>query len=225
MPWEGFTMHWFVDFFRDKLLWAAILNTVIIAIGVICLSIPIGLAGAFLLTNMQSRTRSLVYSIMISPILTPGVIIGISTLIFWDNFGVPGGIFLAIIGQTTFIASFCMLLVMARLQRFDKSLEEAAFDLGAGHLQVFWRITIPFLMPSILSATLIAFLLSIDNFNTTLFVIGTETTMTLAIASKVRLGLTPMINAFSVFFIVFTIIAAIVYGIYRQKEAKKALVH
>jgi len=224
IPWNGTTMSWFGVLFKDKILWEAIMNSFIIGAGVVCLSVPVGLAGALLLTSKNLKGRSFLYGLMVSPILTPGIILGISTLIFWDRLGVPGGIFLSIIGQTTFIASFCMLMFMARLQRFDRTLEEAALDLGATHRQVFFRIMIPFLKPTFFSAVFISFLQSFENYNTTLFIIGTKTTMTIRVASMVRLGLTPEINALAVLFITFTVLAAVVYEIKRRREQNRELV-
>ena len=222
LPWKGFTLGWFGELFRDRIMWGAIGNSFVIGLGVIALAIPIGLAGALLLTGMRSKARSLLFAVMISPILTPGVILGISTLIFWRHLGVSGGIALTIIGQATFIASFCMLLFMARLQRFDRDLEEAALDLGASHQQVFFKVTLPFLRPTMLTAMGIAFLQSFENYNTTLFVVGSKNTMTIRIASMVRLGLTPEINALAMVFIGLTILAAVVFEIRRRTEKRRA---
>ena len=217
-PWKGFTLEWFSILSRDRILMDATVNSLIIAAGVIFLAIPIGLAGALLLTQMQSKARNLLYAVMISPILTPGVIIGISTLIFWSKMGASGGLLLTVIGQATFISSFCMLMFMARLQRFDRSQEEAALDLGASHQQVFFKVTLPFLRPTMLTAVGIAFLQSFENYNTTLFVIGAKNTMTMRIAGMVRLGLTPEINALAVIFIGLTVVAAIAYELKRRAE-------
>lgn len=224
MPWKGATLEWFSILFNDGILWKAVVNSFIIGAGVICLSIPIGLAGALFLMQLSSKARSLFYAVMVSPILTPGVIIGISTLVFWNTFGVSGGIFLTIIGQTTFISSFCMLLFMARLQRFDKSLEEAALDLGASQHQVFFRVVLPFLRPTIITAVGIAFLQSFENYNTTLFVIGAQSTMTIRIAGMVRLGLTPEVNALALIFIGLTVTAAIAYELKRRAEKRRQAV-
>lgn len=218
-PWRGTTLAWFDDLFRDGLLWEAVLNSVIIGAGVVALAVPVGLAGALMLARLQGRARGFLYAVMVSPILTPGVILGISTLIFWNSlFGVAGGLLLTVLGQTSFIASFCLLLFMARLQRFDPALEEAARDLGATPARVFRRILVPFLRPAILSAALIAFLQSFENYNTTLFVIGTETTLTVRIASMVRLGVTPEINALAVLFVAATLVAAVLYELRRRQE-------
>lgn len=221
VPWSGTTIDWFTTLLKDRILWKAVLNSFLIAVGVISLSIPIGIAGALFLLQLRSRARTFLYVVMVSPILTPGVIIGISTLVFWNSFGVPGGLFLSVIGQSTFIASFCMLLFMARLQRFDSSLEEAALDLGATQQQVFFKIILPFLRPTIFTAVGIAFLQSFENYNTTLFVIGSENTMTIRIAGMVRLGLTPEVNALAVIFIFLTVFAAIVFEFKRRSEKRQ----
>lgn len=222
-PWRGTTLAWFENLFHDRLLWKAVLNSLIIGAGVVALAVPVGLAGALMLARLQGRARGFLYAVMVSPILTPGVILGISTLIFWKSlFGVPGGLVLTVLGQTSFIASFCLLLFMARLQRFDPTLEEAARDLGATPAQVFLRILVPFLRPAILSAALIAFLQSFENYNTTLFVIGTETTLTVRIASMVRLGVTPEVNALAVLFVAGTVLAAVLYELRRRREKARA---
>jgi spermidine/putrescine transport system permease protein len=222
LPWQGFTLKWFAELFAEPLLWESLVNSLVIGAGVVALSIPIGLAAALLLTNLRSRARNFVYAVMVSPVLTPGVILGISTLIFWGRFGVPGGIFLVIVAQTSFIAAYCMLMFMARLQRLDPALEEAALDLGASHLRTFWRITMPFLLPTILSAAFIAFLQSFENYNTTLFVYGTDRPLTVYIASKVRLGLTPAVNALAIIFIALTIAGAVIYELLRRRERRRA---
>ena len=222
MPWQGGTERWFVELAQDHLLRESLLSSVIIGAGVVAMSVPIGLAAALLLTRLQSRARTFIYGVMVSPVLMPGVIIGISTLVFWNRFGVSGGIFLAMVAQTSFIAAYCMLMFLARLQRLDPALEEAALDLGASHQQVFRRIIIPFLMPAILSAALISFLQSFENYNTTLFVYGSDRPLTVYIASKVRLGLTPAVNALAVVFIVLTVIGAIAWEIQRRRERSRA---
>jgi len=217
-PIRELTLDWFGALLGNTQLWAAALNSVIIGVGVICLTVPLGLAGALVLTRLHSRARTVIYAILVSPLLTPGIILGISTLVFWNSFGVPGGLFLAIVAQSSFISAFAMLLFMARLQRFDPALEEAALDLGASHQQVFWKITVPFLRPTILTAAVLAFLQSFENFNTTVFAIGPESTLTIQIASMVRLGLSPEVNALAVIFIVATVSIAVAYELKRRAE-------
>lgn len=218
LPWRQFTLHWFTVLFDDALMWQAILNSLVIGLGVIVLAVPIGLAAALLLTRLQSRSQPFLYALLVSPILTPGVILGISTLIFWNQMGLQGGLLLTVIGQTTFIASFCMLIFMAQLQRLDPALEEAALDLGASHLQTYTRIVFPYLKGTFVAAAFISFLQSFENYNTTLFVIGADTTMTVTIASMIRLGLTPEVNAMAVIFVAITVIVAALYTLLRSED-------
>ncbi|MFD1624982.1 ABC transporter permease [Azospirillum griseum] len=222
-PWMGFTLGWFSALWADQRMWSALGTSLIVGAGVILVSVPLGLAAALLLDRLHSRAKTFLYALAVSPLLTPGVIVGISTLVFWREwFGVTGGLFLTIVAQSSFIAAYAMLLFSARLQRFDLTLEEAALDLGATHGQVFRRITLPYLTPSILSASLLAFLQSFENYNTTLFVRGLETTLTVYIASKVRTGLTPAVNALSLILIALTVLGAVTYEILRRREARRA---
>ena len=217
-PFEGFTLHWFSALMENSPLWAAALNSVIIGVFVVVLSLMLGLAGALLITRLHSRMRTPLYSLLVSPLLMPGIILGISSLVFWNNLGVGGGLFVATLAQTTFIAAYCMLMFIARLQRFDPVLEEAALDLGGSHRQVFWWITIPFLKPSLITGGVIAFLQSFENFNTTVFAIGTETTLTIKLASLARKTPTPEVAALAAIFIVMTLVIAVVYEIKRRAE-------
>ncbi len=217
-PWVGFTGQWFVDLWNDQVMWVAIRNTILVACAVVCISVPIGTAGAILLNSVKPNVRSLIYGFMVAPILTPGAVIGISTLLFWNNFHVSAGLHLSILGQVSFIAAYVMLLVLARLQSFDPGLEEAALDLGANHGQVMRRILIPHLYPAIGAGALIAFFQSVENYNITLFTRGNSQTLTVYVGSKIRSGITPTINALALILIVMTVIAAITYEILRRRE-------
>jgi spermidine/putrescine transport system permease protein len=203
--WDGVTLKWFGALFADERLMQGLWNSVLIAAGVIAISIP-------------GRGRGLLYGILVTPILTPGIIIGISTLVFWRNFEVSGGLFLAILAQSSFVASYCMLMFMARLQRFDLTQEEAALDLGASHWLVFRRILLPFLAPTAATAAVIAFLQSFENYNTTVFAIGGSWTLVTEMGSRFRFGLTPAINAVGVIFAVVTVVFAAAYVLSRHKR-------
>lgn len=132
--------------------------------------------------------------------------------------GLQGGLLLTVIGQTTFIASFSMLIFMAQLQRLDPALEEAALDLGASHIQIYTRIIFPYLKATFVAAAFISFLQSFENCNTTLFTIGPDRTMTVSIASMIRLGLTPEVNALAVIFVGITVIVAVLYTMLRKYD-------
>ena len=160
-PFEGFTLDWFVKLWNHRAMMEGLWNSIIIGLGVVAVSVPVGLAAAIIMNQIYHRARGMFYLVTVSPVLTPGVIIGISTVIFWkDMMGLTEftkatfykGVILAILGQSSFVAAYCLLIIMARLQRFDRAQEEAALDLGASHPQVFWHILLPFLKPALFSA-------------------------------------------------------------------------
>jgi spermidine/putrescine transport system permease protein len=243
-PWECFSFRWFNEgkiaydgqhlagLFTDWRLHDGLISSLIIGAGVVCLSVPIGMAAAIVLTQVKSQLRDIYYSISIMPVLFPGVIIGISTVVLWDRIaGLGGGgfisdvgrngIFLTILAQTCFISTYCFLIFVARLQRFDQTQEEAALDLGATQTQVFFKILIPYLAPAIASAAVIAFLASFENYNTTVFSILSDQTLTTVIASKVRLGISPALSALALTIIVLTVIAAVTYEVLRRRQERK----
>ena len=243
-PWECFTFRWFNEgkiaydgqhlagLFTDWRLHDGLISSLIIGGGVVLLAVPIGMAAAIVLTQVKSQLRDIYYSISIMPVLFPGVILGISTVVLWDRLAGLGGegfiseigrngIFLTILAQTCFISTYCFLIFVARLQRFDQTQEEAALDLGASQTQVFFKILIPYLAPAIASAAVIAFLASFENYNTTVFSILSDQTLTTVIASKVRLGISPALSALALSIIALTIIAAVTYEILRRREEKK----
>lgn len=227
-PWDCFSIEWFQVLMQDQRLMEGLKNSFIIGLGVVFLAVPLGLAGAIMLMQISPRLRPWYYTIVISPILVPGVVLGISTLLFWDRLGKMfdasyesffyDGIFLTIIGQSTFIAAYAMLVFIARLQRFDPALEEAALDLGATHVQAFRKIQLPFLKPAIASAAVLAFLASFENYNTTVFTVVSESTLTTVLASKVRYGINPSISALAVIIVTLTLLSAILLEIYQRRQ-------
>jgi spermidine/putrescine transport system permease protein len=229
LPWECFTVEWFEVLRNDTRLMDGLQHSLLIGFGVVLLAVPVGLAGALMLTHVGQRVRPLYYTIVISPILVPGVVLGISTLIFWDRVGTMfnagydsvfyDGTFLTVVGQATFVSAYCMLIFIARLERFDPAQEEAALDLGATNVQAFRKVLLPFLKPAVGSAAVLAFLASFENYNTTVFTIVSESTLTTVLASKVRYGINPSISALAVVIVVLTLIGALVHEMMRRREA------
>ena len=243
-PWECFSFRWFNEgkiaydgqhlagLATDWRLHEGLITSLKIGLGVVLLAVPIGLSAALVLTQVHSRLRTAFYSISIMPVLFPGVIIGISTVVLWDRIATMGGgglatqlgrngVFLTILAQTCFISTYCFLIFVARLQRFDQTQEEAALDLGANQTQVFFKILIPYMMPAIASSCVIAFLASFENYNTTVFSILSDQTLTTVIASKVRLGISPAISSLALVIILITLTVTIIYEVLRRREDKK----
>ncbi|HMS94514.1 MAG TPA: ABC transporter permease [Tabrizicola sp.] len=230
VPWKGFTWKWFGELWADQVMWGAFLNSILVAIAVVVIAVPIGTAAAIVLNSISGKVRATLYGFMVAPVLAPGLVIGISTVLFWNQLGrgVGGediflfgrGLHLATLGQVSYIAAYVMLLVLARLQSFDPGLEEAALDLGANHGQVLRRILLPHLYPAIFASAAIAFFQSIENFNVTLFTKAQETTLTVYVFSQVRSGITPKINALAFLLIMVTLILALAYEMNRRRNAK-----
>ncbi|MBL9036347.1 MAG: ABC transporter permease [Rhodospirillaceae bacterium] len=231
-PFEEFTLDWFVKLWNHRAMMEGLQNSIIIGLGVVALSVPAGLAASIIMSQIYHRARSLYYLVTISPLLTPGVIIGISTVIFWkDVLSVTeftkatfyDGMILAVFGQSSFISAYCLLIFMARLTRFDRAQEEAALDLGASYPQVFWHILLPFLKPAIVSAVVIAFLSSFENYNTTTFAILADKTLVTVLAGEVRQGTTPALSALAVIIIGISLVGALVYEVLKRREQARTV--
>lgn len=228
-PIEGLTLRWFRELAADRDMIAGLRHSVIIGVAVMALAVPMGLAGALVMTQLFRSSRSFYYFVVVAPVLTPGIVIGIATVVFWRDFsgfaGVRGlfynGTVLTVLAQSSFIASYCMLIILARLQRFDLSQEEAALDLGASYPQVFRDILLPFLRPAILSSAMLAFLTSFENYNATTFAILADKTLTTVLASHVRMGSSPTISALATVIVGLTIIAALTFEWVKRREQRR----
>jgi spermidine/putrescine transport system permease protein len=228
VPWKGFTTMWFGEMIADQRMMVAFANTLWVAAAVALISVFVGTASAILINSVSGKARTVLYGMMISTILIPGVVIGISTMILWTKMGnaigtefflFNPGLHLSVLGQVSYIAAMVMLLVLARLQSFDAGLEEAALDLGASHSQVMRRILLPHLYPAIGAGAAVAFFQSIENFNVTQFTRGGADTLTVYVFSKVRAGITPTINALAFLLILVTLLLALIYEINRRRRA------
>jgi len=227
-PWEVFSFEWFTTLFNDERILSGLVNSLIIGFFTVILSVAMGLAGALMLTQIWPKLRATFYTVIIAPILIPGVVLGISTLVFWDRVNIMlglspdsflrNGIFLTVLGQATFISSYCMLVFVARLQRYDLGLTEAALDLGATHVQAFRKIQLPFLMPALGSAAVLAFLASFENYNTTTFTFQDYPTLTIELAQKVRYGIDPSVSALAFIIVVITVFFALLNEVKTRRE-------
>jgi len=239
LPWRGFTLDWFIGkgpekigLIHDTRNLNGIFNSFKVAFCVTIVTLIIGTLAAFLFAQENFRLKKIFYFIMIAPLVTPGVILGISILSFSTSLGMflekhigiymkilSPGFWLVVIGQSTFITPFVALVIISRLKKFDRSLEEAAYDLGANRFEVIWNITFKYLRPAIIGGAAVAFILSFDNFNTTLFLVGSQPTMPITLFTQVRDGSTPVVNAVSFLIIVFvTVMALLNLSITRKQK-------
>jgi spermidine/putrescine transport system permease protein len=241
LPWKGFTLQWFtadlpdrVGIFHDRINLDSIWVSFRVAFFVTLLSVSVGTCGAFLFEQEEFRFKQLLYFLMISPLVIPGVILGISILMFSTTLGLffeetwgvdvalfRPGFWLVVLGQFSFIATLVTLVVSARLKKFDRTLEEAALNLGANRFEVIWYITLRFLRPAIIGSAAVAFLMSFENFNTTLFLVGSEATLPINLYLQVRDGSTPVINAISFLLIVGTSFLALLNLYFSRRQDQK----
>jgi len=239
LPWKGFTLDWFtanlpnrVGIFHDQINLDSIAVSFRVAFFVTLLSVAVGTCGAFLFEQEEFRFKQLLYFLMLAPLVIPGVILGISVLLFSNTLGTyfeqhwnldialfRPSFWLVVLGQFSFIATLVTLVVSARLKKFDRTLEEAAMNLGANRFEAIWHITLKYLRPAIIGAGAVAFLMSFENFNTTLFLVGSEATLPINLYLQVRDGSTPVINAISFLLIVGTSLIALA-NLYFSRKAE-----
>ena len=210
--WDHFTLHWYQLAFTDNEILLALKNSLLIAVFSAAVSTIIGTLAALALQRFRFRGRNFLEAILYIPVVVPEVVIGISLLVFFSVLGINLGLGTIALAHVAFNIPFATLVVQARLHGFDRSVEESSMDLGANELTTFWRITLPLIMPGIMSALLLTFTLSMDDYIVTYFTAGPgSTTLPLRVASMVRLGVSPKINALSTIWILL-ILAAIFLG-------------
>ena len=222
LPWEGFTWAWFfgdnapyIGVFHERSILRSIVTSGVVAFWVSLLAVLVGTTNAFLFVRHDFRGKGLLYILMLLPLIIPGIILGISILAFTSsvaNFledatgvwfdGLRPGLVLVILGQFSFITTFATLVISARLQKFDPSLEEAALNLGATRWGAVRAITLPFLYPAMGAAAVVSVLMSFENFNTTLMLVGSDAPLTITMFDRLKLGSTPVLNAVSLLLIV-----------------------
>ena len=230
LPWKGFTLGWFfsdktpmIGLFHDASILRGIGNSLFVAAFTTTLSLVVGTTTAFLFERYEFPLKGLCYMLMLAPLVIPGVILGISILVFSstiangldDRFGLDidalrPGLVLVILGQFSFIATIATLVISARLRKFDRSLEEAALNLGGSPLAVIWTVTLPYLKPALIGAGIVALLISFENFNTTLMLVGSDAPLTITMYDRMKEGSTPVLNAVSLLLMIFSALLGLI---------------
>lgn len=196
--WTGFSTRWYAELLGDKLLINAFRVSLWVAVWSTFISTVLGTMAAMALERYRFRGRLTFDTALYLPIIIPDIVMALSTLLFFVTFAVPLSRYTILVTHIAFNISFVAVVVRARLAEMDKSLEEAAADLGADTWTTFRRVTLPILMPGIVSAALLAFTLSLDDFVITFFVAGPgSTTLPVRVYSMIKFGVTPEVNAIS----------------------------
>jgi spermidine/putrescine transport system permease protein len=196
--WEGLSLEWYRKLLLDAQVLHALGNSLFVGMTATFLSTVIGTAAALAFHHRRFRRQGALDALLTLPIVVPEIVLASSLLLFFGSLGLRLSFATVILAHLGFSLSYVVLVVRARLSGFDRSLEEAAMDLGAGPGRTFLRVTLPLIAPGILAAALLVFALSIDDYVITSFVAGVgSTTLPLQIYSMVRSGISPEINAVS----------------------------
>jgi len=185
-PLSGFTLHWYRAFLSNADLRSALETSAIIA----CLSslgaVVLGVLASVALTRRRVFAKSAVSALLLSPLVIPYVVFGISLLLLFHTVGVPRSVLTVVIGHIVISLPYTILVLVPRLDQIDASLEEAAYDLGASRLRTFRSVTLPLILPAIVSAFLIAFTTSFDEYAVASFVVGSRVTFPIYLYSALR---------------------------------------
>lgn len=237
LPWKGGTLDWYFNdtepklgIFHDEELLGSIWISVLVAVGTTVAALLLATSNAFLFERGKFPGKNFLFVLMLMPLVIPGVILGVSILAFsssvanyvelhfnYDIEFLRPGLILVTLGQFAFITTVATLVVSARLRKFDYSLEEAALNLGASPLTAIRTVTLPFLKPALVGAGIVSFLMSFENFNTTLMLVGSDAPLTIAMFDRLKEGSTPVINAVSVILMVASATLAIL-SMFVQKK-------
>lgn len=231
--WSGFSLGWYVTLFEDEAVMAAFGLSLKVALLASAMSVVLGtMAGLVLARFGPFRGKSLFAGMLTAPMVMPEVITGLSMLLLfvsmqqWFGFPEERGVLTIWIGHVTLCMAYVTVVIRSRLVEMDRSLEEAAMDLGARPLKIFFVITLPLILPAIASGFLLAFTLSLDDLVMTAFLSGPgSTTLPQLIFSRVRLGLNPEINALGTLTVLVVAVLVIAANriMLRQEKRRAAL--
>jgi putrescine transport system permease protein len=215
--WSGFSTRWYGELFNNRQILDALWISLKVAFWTACASTVLGTMAAMVMTRFKRFPGKTMFGALITaPLVMPEVILGFSLMTLLVAMGgIPGfparGVTSIWIAHVTFTLSFVTVVVSSRLQELDRSLEEAAMDLGAGRLKVFLQITLPIIAPALVAGWLLAFTLSLDDVVIASFVAGpSSTTLPMKVFASVRMGIKPEINALATLMVLAVALAAVV---------------
>jgi spermidine/putrescine transport system permease protein len=185
-PLSGFTLHWYHEFLVNGDLRAALKTSAIIAFATSLGAVLLGVLASIALVRRRFRGKALVSALLLSPLVIPYLVFGIALLLLFHTLGVPNGIPTVVIGHIVITLPYTILVLVPRLEQIDESLEEAAYDLGASRLRTFRSVTLPLILPAVVSAFLIAFTTSFDEYAVASFLVGTRSTFPIYLYSALR---------------------------------------
>src|SRR5262249_42945062 len=219
--WGGFSVEWYAKLLDDPQIMASLRNSLLVGLSATVLSTVLGTAAALAFHRHRFRSQGLLDALVTLPIVVPEIVLASSLVLLFASIGLRLGFLTVILAHVGFSLSYAVVVVKARLAGFDRSLEEAAMDLGAGPWKTFFKVTLPGIAPGVLAAALLVFALSIDDYVITSFVAGVgSTTLPIQIYSMLRSGISPEINAVSTVLLVAT--SLLLFAAYRLEQGRSA---
>jgi len=219
-PPRNLTLDWYRMLFADSAIWESVLNSFLVAIAAVAISLAFGIPAALALDRANFPGKAIFRRLVLLPLILPGIITGLSLLMLFREADVKLSLLTIVLGHGTALISVATTEVFAGLQKMDRAQEEASLDLGANYWQTFWRVTVPNLRLSIIGAALLIFTLSMDEIAVSFFLIGRDNTLPLEIWGRLRRGITPEINAISTLIFVFSLLAILAW--YRLRVRAEA---
>ncbi|MBQ3078253.1 MAG: ABC transporter permease [Clostridia bacterium] len=218
VSWKGFTWRWYQELFRDAALMEALGNSLLLG-GLSCLfAAVIGTLGAIGMARVHFKSKGMMEYLSTLPIMVPEIILAMVFMAFFSLIGLPFGMVTLVIAHTAFCIPYVFMMVKARLVGIDKSLEEAARDLGATPNRAFLDITLPLIMPAVVSGCILAFAMSFDDVVISLFVTGsTLSTLPIKVYTQLKTGVTPKINALCTIILMVIIVVMFVWSFLRKE--------
>lgn len=210
-PPQNLTLEWYRTLLGDGAIWDSVLNSLIVAVAAMGISLALGIPAALALDRAHFPGKALFRRLVLLPLILPGIITGLSLLMLFREADLKLSLLTIILGHGTALISVATTEVFAGLQKLDRAQEEASLDLGANYWQTFWRVTMPNLRLPIIGAALLIFTLSMDEIAVSFFLIGRDNTLPLEIWGRLRRGITPEINAISTIIFVFSLAAIVTW--------------
>jgi ABC-type spermidine/putrescine transport system permease subunit II len=195
LPFRRFTFHWYQALFNDPQMQQAIIYSLQVALTAVTFAAVAGVAFALLIDRVRFPGKNIFQALLASPLVTPGMVLGISLLVVFHSEGVQPGFSTIVIGHAAFVTPLVTFIVLQRLRSSDPTLEQASMDCGAGRLRTFWHITLPNIRVALIAACLLGFTLSMDEITVTFFLAGTQGTLPVYVWGLLRFGFTPEVNA------------------------------
>mgnify|MGYP004546619643 FL=1 len=210
----GFSLKWYTELFRDAALMEALKNSLVLAVSSCLVSAVIGTLGAVGLARIHWKTKGVMEYISILPLMIPEIILGMVLMAFFYMLNLKFGMLTLLIAHTIFCVPYILMEVKARLAGMDPALEEAARDLGASSFRAFLDITLPLVMPAVISGSLLAFAMSMDDVVISIFVTGPRvSTLPIKVYTQMKTGVTPEINALCTIMLAVIILVLLLYVI------------